>query len=291
MSNYLYQGTLNFAPGYKLQTRWGLTEAAVFTLETAGALLVALAVHWGAPQLAFVIGIAMVVVAVILLFLHLGHPTRAWRAMINVRTSWISRGTLALGAFVVCGLWYVLLDWTSVDAAQAGGLKSLLAWVVVPLALFIGLYPGLILSASPAISFWSSALLPVLSLLQGGATAVLMLLAFRAYGVAGVDTAMLWGAIWVLAALAVALALYLAAMLRRGAAAAESARYLLREQRGQFLGVACAVGVLLPLILVAFVVGSYGGAQLLATAAIARFIGDLALRHAFLKVGMFDPVI
>lgn len=291
MAEYLKQGTLKFVPGYKLQTRWGFTEACVFTLECAGAPLLAMAVLWGAPRLAFALGLGMVVLAIVLLLSHLGHPMRAWRAILNVRTSWISRGTLALGAFVLCGLLYLYFAWSGAAAEQSGALKSVLEWAIIALALFIGLYPGLVLSASPAISFWSSGLLPVLSLLQGSTTAMLMLLAFRAAEGAIVDTAILWAALWLLSALAVSLALYIAAMLRRGAGGAESARYLLRGHPGQFVGVACIVGILLPLLMVALVAASVGGTQALALAAIGRLAGDLALRHAFLKVGMFDPVI
>ncbi len=164
MTSYLRQGTLRFVPGYKLQTLWGRSEATVFALECAGAPLVALAIHSGAGLAALATGLAMVSVAIVLLLLHLGHPLRAWRAILNVRHSWISRGTVALGSVVVLGTFYLAL---SASAGATGSLASTLGILLACLGLFVGAYPGLVLSSSPAIAFWNSGLLPVLSLLQG----------------------------------------------------------------------------------------------------------------------------
>lgn len=293
MAVYLRQGELRFVPGYKLQTRWGVTEAGVFTLECSGALLVAMALLWGAPRSAFMAGLAMVISAIVLLLAHLGHPSRAWRAVVNVRTSWISRGTLALGGFVVCGAAYLVVAWGD-GGATATALQAGLQWAMLALALFIGIYPGLVLSASPAISFWSSGLLPVLSLLQGAASAALLLLAFRAYGEGAPQAPLLlWTALWLLAAHAAALAIYLGSMLRRGAAAAESVRHLLRAHRWEFVALACLLGIALPVLVAGFALASGAAVApaILAMAALARLTGDFALRHAFLKVGMFEPVI
>ena len=169
----------------------------------------------------------------------------------------------------------------------------MLRWVFVGGALFIGLYPGLVLSATSAIAFWNSGLLPILSLLQGTTSAASLLVAFGA-GAATLAGVPLTGLLlWLLAAHALVLALYLASMLRRGAAASESARHLLRDHRSLFLVAACGLGILVPFVLTVTVAfgGRQGGALLLASIAIARLAGDLALRQSFLKVGMFERVI
>ncbi len=295
MAPYLRQGTLRFVPGYKLQTQWGLPEAMVFALESAGAPLIAFAIHGSAGMPAVMTGLVMVCVAVALLMLHLGRPRRAWRAMLSVRHSWISRGTLALGSVVVLTALYLVLALLP-DTTHAGppsSVAQMLAVLLGCLGLFVGVYPGLVLSSSPAIGFWNSGLLPVLSLLQGVCTAVLIAFAFPGGAGTTPGGSGAWAAVWLLAALALALALYIASMLRRGAAAAESARYLLRGCRAQFAVVACLLGIGLPLALAAW--AALGGTAHLvavyAAAALARLGGDIALRHAFLKVGMFDPVI
>ena len=90
---------------------------------------------------------------------------------------------------------------------------------------------------------------------------------------------------------ALVLALYIAAMLRRGAAATESARHLLRDHRALFIAVACGFGIVVPFLLTAMLDGGWSSPLLLASIAIARLAGDLALRQSFLKVGMFERVI
>lgn len=288
MASYLRQGTLKFVPGYKVQTLWGRSEAAVFALECAGAPLVALAVYSGAGLPAVLTGLLMVGVAVVLLLLHLGHPRRALRAMLNLRHSWISRGTVALGAVVLLGGLHVLL---ALGGATTGALAGTVAVLLACLGAFVAAYPGLVLSSSPAIAFWNSGLLPVLSLLQGASTAMLMVLAFAGARVTAVAGAGAWIAVWLLVALALALALYVASMLRRGAAAAESARYLLQGHPLQFGLVACGLGIAVPLVLALWAAAGGPLAALCVLAAAARFAGDLALRHAFLKVGLYNPVI
>lgn len=291
MSQYLRQGTLRFVPGFKLQTRWGLSEALVFTLECAGAPLVALAAATGSGVAATATGVAFVIVAIALLLRHLGRPLRSWRAIVNFRHAWISRGSVALAGVVALGAMHVLLQVSS--TRQSGSMAAdLIAGLLLLLAFFVAAYPGLVLSSSPAIPFWNSALLPVLSLLQGVSAALLLLAAFQA----GSGAAAPWvgpSALVTLVALALVLALYLHAMHGRGAAAKESTGFLLREHRAQFAFGACVGGIAVPLaIVVGWVAGSIQlGAATLTFAAFARLAGDLALRHAFLKVGMYDPVV
>lgn len=288
MSSYLRQGTLRFVPGYKLQTRWGRSEATVFALECAGAPLVAMAIYSGAGFMAMLTGLLMVLVAVVLLLLHLGHPRRAWRAILNVRYSWISRGTVALGSVMVLGTAYLAL---SAMENATGVLASSIAVLLALLGLFVGAYPGLVLSSSPAIAFWNSGLLPVLSLLQGISTAYLMMLAFLGRSAQASEAPSPWVAVALLAALALILALYISSMLQRGSAAAESARFLMKAHTLQFWWVVCILGICVPFALALW--AALGGhvAALSAVAAIARLGSDFALRHVFLKVGMYSPVI
>lgn len=287
-TSYRQQGKLHFAPGFKLQTRWGMNEAVIFTLEGAGGSLVAASLLVGGPLAAVALGTGMVALAIVLLLMHLGHPLRAWRAILNVRGSWVSRGTLVLGSFVALGALRTIAEPLGL-LDQGAALASLIAWLLVAGGIFIALYPGLVLSASSAIPFWNSGLLPVLSLAQGTTSGVLLLLAFGGPGVD--DPRLLTAGVWLLVAQTVLLGLYVASMLRRGGAGAESSTYLLRGHPLLFAAASCGLGIALPLALLAAAAFGYGGIAALALAALARLAGDLALRRAFLKVGMFDPVI
>jgi formate-dependent nitrite reductase membrane component NrfD len=288
MTIWLKQGELNFRSGYKRQTRWGLSEASVFALESAGAPLVVAALAAGAPLSAMVLGLIMVALAVTLLFLHLGNPQRAWMAIRNIRHSWISRGTIVLGGFLGLGGLYVVLrfaDALPADAEWPARYALLIAGVFIPL------YPGLVLSASPSIPFWNSGLLPVLSFIQGAASAAIVWLALaREPDALGAPLAMI--ALWLVAAHAVVTALYLVAMRQRSGAAAQSVRLLITGEPFAFLLCGCGLAIALPLaVTAALALGGGMAAPALAATALARLAGDLALRHAFLKVGLFDPVI
>lgn len=283
----LRQGQLAFRSGYKVQTRWGISETAVFWLEGIGGSLVAVTLVLGGPPLALPLGVAMVAAAIGLLFYHLGNPRIAWKAIRNLRHSWISRGTVILGAFVGLGAVYAAFG---AVLGQFDGVEPVARWLLIAGGVFIPLYPGLILSSSPAIPFWNSGLLPVLSLSQGlaSALALLPLLSGGAQVAGGASPAIV--SLWALAGHAVLLALYLATMRRRGGAAARSVDYLLRDHGVLFWGGCIALGLVVPAAL-GGAAAAGGGLALLVVAAVSRVTGDLALRRAVLKAGLFDPVI
>lgn len=292
MHRYLRHGDLDFSVGYKLQTRWGLMEAAIFTLECAGAGLFSASLLAQESVAGMVAGLALVALAILLLLSRLGHPVRAWRAILNVRTSWISRGTLVLGGFVGFGILYVMLRrWGGLE--EAAGIAQVLQWVLLAAGAFILIYPGLVLSASPAIPFWNSGLLPVLSAGNGMTSGLAFFIAIAAAAGHGSflprQAALL--EFWLLVALAIVVFLYVAVMLRRGAAAAESAVFLLRSQAWLFAGASCAVGLALPMLLALWMAKAGSGVEAAVLIVIARLAGDVAVRHSFIKVGMFDPVV
>ena len=292
MRTYHRQGTANFSVGYKLQTRWGPMEAVIFTLECAGAALFAAATLAGEYTTGMVAGVMLVALAIVLLLVHLGHPERAWMAIRNVRTSWISRGTFVLGGFVGLGVLYLVLrHWAGME--ETAGIARLVRWILLAASAFILIYPGLILSASPAIPFWNSGLLPVFSAANGAASGLALLLAFAGASGRGPQLASAMPVLefWLLAILAVVIFIYVAVMLRRGAAAAESAAYLLHGQAALFILGACVVGLALPMFLLLWAVKPGDGAEIAVLVAVFRLAGDLAARAAFLRVGLFNPVV
>jgi hypothetical protein len=60
-------------------------------------------------------------IALALSMWHLGRPERAWRAVANWRTSWLSREVLLVGAFIgISGAWMLVASWTAVQDAAPG---------------------------------------------------------------------------------------------------------------------------------------------------------------------------
>lgn len=289
MERYLKQGRLDFSVGFKLQTRWGPMEAATWTLECAGAMLFAASALAGDLSSGMAAGVVLVAIAIALLLMHLGQPLNAWRAIANLRHSWISRGTLALGGFVVLGGLYVVLRSAGVapEAAPAAALR----WLLIADAAFILAYPGLVLSASPAIPFWNNGLMPLLSLANGAASGLALFLLFAPSGAHPAGAAAGAGFLaWTLVALAALVWLQVIVTRSRGAAAAESAACLTRRHAFHFWFGACLAGIAVPLAL-ALWLAEGGNPSLIPLLVAARLAGDYALRAALLRAGLFEKLV
>jgi DMSO reductase anchor subunit len=124
-----------------------------------------LVVHFG---LAF----AMAVAGLISSTFHLGHPERAWRALTQWRSSWLSReGVLAVATLLIAGLYAFL--WVFFDAPI-----GILGWVSAILALVTVYATGMIYAQIKAVQLWHRTLTPICYLLfsiAGGALLFLML--------------------------------------------------------------------------------------------------------------------
>ncbi len=131
---------------------------------------------WG-----LLLSLALVTTGLLSSTLHLGRPERAWRAVTQWETSWLSReGVLALATYVPAGLWF-MLQWL------APGI-----WWIVPAALAVlaacGALAtvwatGMIYQSLPTIRAWSEPLVApiyVLLALATGGVLLALLLAFHA---------------------------------------------------------------------------------------------------------------
>jgi anaerobic dimethyl sulfoxide reductase subunit C (anchor subunit) len=60
-------------------------------------------------------------------FFHLGSPGRAWRALNNLRSSWLSREILFSGSFGLLAACFAVLQWAGVGSWQGRGCVALAA--------------------------------------------------------------------------------------------------------------------------------------------------------------------
>ena len=283
------QSDLSFAVGPKFQTVWGIREAIVFTLEGVG-----VSAFLGFAAIGHIAGmicaLGAVAAAVLLLLSHLGKPMLAWRAIMNIRRSWISRGTVMIGLFVFLGALYtgglIFPDFALMPSMNTG-----LLMILTLAGVFILLYPGFAMAASAGIAFWTSSILPVLSLLQGllsGGLLVIVLIGEQL-------NADLWAilsqmCILILVLTALTTVIYIAVMRRRGGAARLSAVYLISKDRILFWTIAVGFGFALPFL--ALVLPMNGPPSLaLVFIALGRIVGDGAMRYAFLKTGAYESVV
>ena len=237
----------------------------------------------------FFSGFSVVGAAVLLLLLHLGHPLKAWRAPYRVGKSWISRGTATIICFLGLAILYTILDCYT-GFLSSGPARSLMKVLLLAACLIILSYPGFTLSYSSSIPFWNNGLVPLTFILCGLTTGISwFLVAGRTPG--AVSLPIVLADMLLLLFLAVILPSYLIVAGSSGAGARESVRLLLS---GGFLwifvGLGLGVGILVPLVLCGLMLAGYTWETLTLFLAVSRGIGDVAVRYAIVKAGVYDAV-
>ncbi len=239
------------------------------------------------PSIAL-LSLGLVVLGGLVLLMELGHPLRAWRAISRPASSWISRGVIFVLLLILSGALYIApafntfsrLPWT---ADTLGG--EILGIIAAVSAFFVTLYPGFVLSASPAIPFWNSPLLPVLFFshsLMGASGLVLLISPFGSFGQG--QQAFEWLLVLLIVGNLILISINLLTMTRSGQAAREAVRLLNQGPLGWTFKIGVIlVGMVLPLLVVLWVPSAVvvAGAFLL--------IGALLFRYCVLKAGVFVP--
>jgi len=189
--------------------------------------------------------------------LHLGDPINAFRAVVNVSDSWLSREILFGVIFAVLGGLFALLQWRKIGTVTLRNLVALLT-ALVGLALVFSMSHVYMLSTQPA---WNTVATPILfyatTLLLGslaigaafvanyaylkgrteeGLEASLQILRGALRGIATV-------AVVVLGVQLVVIPLYVASLSAGAAAAVESARMMI-EEYGLVFGLRLALAFL-----------------------------------------------
>jgi formate-dependent nitrite reductase membrane component NrfD len=230
--------------------------------------------------------------------LYLGRPWRAWRALANVRHSWLSRGIWGLGIFAVAGAAYIAQQIQESPATVASwtlGALSLLS------AVFVMIYEGFLLRKAVGIPVWNTWLIPLVfptfSLLAGSASIILIqLVEIQLAGTPAGDGSAAHGTIasveavtqLLLVAGAVVMGAYLWHGMRRSEAERASVQLLVRGPYRVWFW----VGIVLFVIAVPALVGITGRfvhvplGILGATAALA-VIGEFAVKYTVIASGTY----
>lgn len=287
------QGRPDFSVGPKLQTIWGFREASVFSLEGLAATVMAVCAT--ASWLPGMIGAELAMIgAVVLLFSHLGNPRAAWRAIANIRRSWISRGTAVIGAFT--GLGALLLIFALLIPVPPELVRAVYG-LVVACGAFILFYPGFAMAASAGIPFWNTGMLPILSGLGGLSTGGAAALAMAPMGLSlpVSSDAALAAELGLLIAIGIGIIALISASHRMGAGARLSGQLMVRREKMWFWGLAVAVGLAVPGLILAVIIWFAPSPTFtvvgLCVAALGRILGDIALRYTILKVGTYESLL
>lgn len=277
-----------FKVGYRRQTAWGWKIAIAFFFGDVGAGTFFVSAFYDfMPGLIFG-WILTTFCKPAALLMHLGRPERFWRAVINLKSAWISRGVLGAILFTGFGFFHMInLKWAIFPPAL-GGLVYFLAMAG---CFIVMIYLGYLLSHSPAISLWSSGLMPLISLvygLMGGVTMTLLFgvnsfLAENAAALHFLKTAELC-LILITFVMLLSMLHGVAYQSRSGMAAVM--QLLLGEYARWFLGYVVLIGII-GAGLLAFT-GSISIFVLLLVA-IMELIGDIGLKIVLFKSALYAP--
>jgi formate-dependent nitrite reductase membrane component NrfD len=277
-----------FNMGLNSQEQWAWLVAIDLFLGGSGGGLFLIYLFFNLSPFAALCSLTLVILGAVVLLCELGHPLRAWRAIVRPSTSWISRGVIFVTVFVVAGFLTIAPSFSAFSGlpwSPASFLGKTLAMIAGISAFLVILYPGLMLSASPAIPFWNSPLLPVLFLSQALLAASGMVLLFSPLGL--YDRALQALAsltLFLIVANLVLLGTHLLTLRSSGLSGKESVRLLNQGMLGlTFLGGVVLLGMILPLMIGLWV------PSLIVVAAIFILVGAFLYRYCILKVGVYVP--
>jgi formate-dependent nitrite reductase membrane component NrfD len=277
-----------FLIGFQLQREWAWLIATAFLCGTLGA---------GLYLFSFLLDFQLGVIVSLLIvgvcksaahMLFLGKPMRFPLALRKWRTSWISRGVVAMLVFLACGVVYAagFPDGSFVP----DGLAQAFGWVALAAALVIMVYDGFVLRSCRGIPLWNTSLMPVVGLayaLLGGTTGTLLLMvaADESYG-----TWLEWLQLALLLVNVVLVGAIIAVARTRSTATQVSAALLVRGRLAPlFLAVAIGVGIGATLVLVVASLAS-GNEAFLIAAGVTDLVGEFFLFFSLLRAGAHPAV-
>ena len=294
----------------RTQRVWDINHAVWFTLMGVGGgvflagrilnLTEGLGSVLGIPTVDVVSFLAIAIGGAILVA-DLGRPLQAWRAFVNVRTSWISWGAWSDLIFLVVAGVLVLpalslgdsepfagLGWDPHGGDGAGLALEIVAGVA---ALVVMTYAGAVLARPRAIPYWNSPAVPLQFLLSSAAMSVAVVMLIEV--IAGEPVSA--GQMVLLAVLTAGLLVKMVAhLLTRTDAPGkkESLDRLLRGRyRNLFCGFVLVAGTALPLVLALAGAASSDARDALAVICCVLLVpGGFWLRLITLRVGIFPPV-
>jgi protein NrfD len=270
-----------------VQEEWGWLLALDLFFAGMGAALFLLFLMFDLPPFVALLSLGFVALGAVVLLAELGHPLRAWRALCKPFSSWISRGVICVTLFVVFGALYSASGFDSLAwlAPQSEAARRAIGTVAAIAALFVILYPGFVLAASPSIPFWNSPLLPVFFLTHSlmVASGLLFLLASSGLISGNLQAMRFLGEVLIIVNLALGI-MYLGVSRSSGLAHRESVRRLNAGLLGLlFQGGAILVGMIIPLLMVLWL------PSVLELAGLFILIGGLLFRYCVLKAGVYVP--
>lgn len=230
---------------------------------------------------------------------YLGRPIRFYRLFLKPKTSWISRGLIAMVFLIIFGGGYLApaygftwLPWT-----MTSQLGQIVWHVSLAAAFIVMIYDGFVLASCKSISSWHTMLLPVMFFtyaLAGGVAMTSMTILIDNSMTLSLDTL---GSldILLLSAMFALVVIYIINLAGSDLTAKESLHRLLMSRTAIFfIGLAIIAGLVVPIALTLFHQASVNltlASTILAISALLELAGDISVRHSILKAGLHAPVL
>jgi len=281
--------TEEFIVDYRLNKEFDSILALNISVEGFGAALMAGSVIMHYPM-GVIVGLALVVAGIMILFLHLGNRLKFWRVITGLKRAWISRGSFFAGGLVGLGIFSLLL--------KGGPLDLIVQIGIIIFGLLTILYSGFLLSSMTPIPFWNSPLTPILFLLHSITTGLAILIFLLVQSTIKNLSIEIVGLLLGLTGVTLLFTIiHIMVMSTSLSAARESVRLLMSSGRKwTFLGGAIVLGLLTPLLIYSYIYLSgeqsiEGLSTMLFVAMIMRAVGDYAFRSSLLNAGVFEMLI
>lgn len=279
-----------FELGYRRQDYWGWKIALAFFFGEVGAGFFFVSAFYDFLLGMFVGWLMVSVCKPAALFMHLGQPFRAWRAIMGLGHSWISRGLAASVLYTGFGAIHMLNQSFKFLPEST---STLVFTVAMLSCIGVMIYLGFVLSYSPSIPLWDTGLMPVISLTYGllGGVTLVLLFGYSGFLAKSPET------IKLLKALELGLVLFCGVILvsfLHGAsygsdAGRKSVMLLLKEDFAKwFIPAVFIVGIVFTALLIQLAPVSLA---VLMAIAVAELIGDIGLKILLFKAGTYQPAL
>jgi formate-dependent nitrite reductase membrane component NrfD len=234
---------------------------------------------------------------------YLGRPARFFRLFLKPKTSWISRGLIAMIVLIVAGVAYLApyltpwvgMTWTAWTMTDTIG--QMFLYVAVVAAFIVMVYDGFVLNSCKSISSWHTMLLPVMFFtyaIAGGVAMSALTTMFDSGSTLSTENLVVLDG-FLLGAMFALVIFYVMNLYASDMTGKESLHRLLMSKTAIFfIGLALIAGLAVPLALTLVHQAGIQGTiatTLLAISALLELAGDLSVRHSILKAGLHAPVI
>lgn len=277
-----------FRIGYRKQEAWGWKIAVAFFFGDVGAGTFFVSAFYDFIPGMFFGWLLASFCKPAALMMHLGKPERFWRAVMNVKSAWISRGVLGAILFTGFGFLHMInLKW-AIFNPSIGGIIFALAMLG---CFIVMIYLGYVLSHSPSLALWSSGLMPLISLiygLMGGVTVTILfgVKSFLAENPAALQLLKTTELILIFLSLVSIVSMLHGVAYRNRAGMATVLRIIFGEYAKWFFGYVLLIGIIGAGLLA--LTGSVS-IFILLLVAIMELIGDLGLKMVLFKSALYSP--